>query len=101
LAAMTALVEDELSRLPAGRTYCRRAELAAVLRFAGGLRAAAGRVVIEAELDSGLVASWLRREIGDLFGHPAGIKVLPAGDLDADPRYLVWVERNGGSLARC
>ncbi len=101
MAAMTGLVKDELSRLPAGRTCCRRAELAALLRFAGGLHLVDGRVVVEAELDSGLVARRLRREIGELYGHSAGIKVLPAGGLHTGPRYLVWVERNGGSLARC
>jgi len=101
VAAMTGLVKDELSRLPAGRTCCRRAELAALLRFAGGLHLVDGRVVVEAELDSGLVARRLRREIGELYGHSAGIKVLPAGGLHTGPRYLVWVERNGGSLARC
>jgi len=101
VAAMTGLVKDELSRLPAGRTCCRRAELAALLRFAGGLHLVDGRVVVEAELDSGLVARRLRREIGELHGHCAGIKVLPAGALHTGPRYLVWVERNGGSLARC
>ncbi len=101
MAAMTGLVKDELSRLPAGRTCCRRAELAALLRFAGGLHLVDGRVVVEAELDSGLVARRLRREIGELHGHCAGIKVLPAGALHTGPRYLVWVERNGGSLARC
>ena len=101
MVAMTGLVKDELSQLSAGRTCCRRAEISAVLRFAGGLYLVDGRVVVEAELDSGLVASRLRREIGELYGHPAGIKVLPAGCLQTGPRYLVWVERDGGSLARC
>ncbi len=100
MAAMTGLVKDELSQLPAGRTCCRRAEISALLRFAGGLYLVDGRIVIQAELDSGLVARRLRREIGELYGHPASVKVLPAGGLHPGPRYLVWVERDGGSLAR-
>ncbi len=38
-----------------------------------------GQVVVEAELDNGLVASRLRREIADLYGHPATVRVLAAG----------------------
>ncbi len=101
MAAMTGLVKDELSQLPAGRTCCRRAEISALLRFAGGLYLVDGRVVVQAELDSGLVARRLCREIGELYGHPARVRVLPAGGLHTGPRYLVWVERGGGSLARC
>ncbi len=98
---MTAIVKDELSGLPAGRVCCRRAELAALLRFAGGLHLTGGRVVIEAELDSGLAARRLRREIGELHGRSARVRTLPAAGLRAGPRYVVWVERGGGVLARC
>ena len=101
MAAMTATVKDELSRLPAGRVCCRRAEIAALLRFAGGVRLAGGRVVVEAELDSAPVARRLRREIGELYGQRSRVRVLPAGGVHAGPRYLVWVERDGGVLARC
>jgi len=60
-----------------------------------------GRVVVEAELDSGPVARRLRRELGELYGQTARVRVLPAGGVHAGPRYLVWVERDGGVLARC
>ena len=43
----------------------------ALLRFAGGLHIVAGRVIVEAELDTGAVARRLRKEIGELYGHPA------------------------------
>ncbi len=101
MAAMTATVKDELSRLPLGRVCCRRAELSALLRFADGLHLAGGRVGVEAELDSGLVASRLRREIGELYGQPARVRMLQAVETRAGPRYLVWVERDGAVLARC
>ena len=35
--AMTAAVKDELSRVDVPKPCCRRAEMAALLRFAGGL----------------------------------------------------------------
>jgi hypothetical protein len=100
MAGLTASVKDELSRLPAGRTCCRRAELAALLRFAGGLHLAGGRLAIEAELDSGMVTRRLRREIGELYGHPTAVRVLPAAGLHAGPRYLVRVQTRGAALAR-
>mgnify|MGYP002717867810 CR=1 FL=1 len=54
--AMTAKVKDELSRFPITKTCCRKAEIAAMLRFAGGLHIVGGRIVVEAELDT-LIAS--------------------------------------------
>jgi hypothetical protein len=54
--AMTAAVKDELSRVDVPKPCCRRAEMAALLRFAGGLHIVSGRVVVEAELDTGAVA---------------------------------------------
>ena len=49
--AMTAEVKDELSRLVVNSVSARRAEVSALLRFAGGLHIVAGRVVVEAEVD--------------------------------------------------
>ena len=61
--AMTASVKDELSRLNVTKTCCRKAEMAALLRFAGGLHLVAGKIVVEAELDTGSTARRLRKEI--------------------------------------
>jgi len=96
---VTAAIKDELSRLSVGSACCRRAEVSAVLRFAGGVYLAAGRVQVQAELDNALVARRLRREIGELFGDPAAVWVLPAGSSRPGPRYLVRVE-HGAALAR-
>ncbi len=79
MAAMTGLVKDELSQLPAGRTCCRRAEISALLRFAGGLYLIDGRVVVQAELESGLVARRLRRS--GRQGRQAGAGVAAGGGL--------------------
>ena len=47
--AMTASVKDELSRLYVNRPCCRKAEVSAILRFAGGLHINAGKISIEVE----------------------------------------------------
>ena len=52
--AMTGAVGTEgWSRLNVTLASCRRAEVAAMLQFAGGLHIVASRVVVEAELDTG------------------------------------------------
>ena len=63
--AMTAKVKDELSRLEVSKPCCRKAEVAATLRFAGGLHIVGGRIVVEAELDTANAARRLRRDITD------------------------------------
>ena len=100
MAAMTPTVKDELSRLPIGKACCRRAEMAVILRFAGGLHLANGRVVVEAELDTASVARRLRSEIAEVFGHPSEIAMLAAGGLRRSARWLIRVDRGGEALAR-
>jgi cell division protein WhiA len=98
--AMTAMVKDELSRLPVTRPCCRKAEVSATLRFAGGLHIVAGRIVVEAELDTGQAARRLRRDVSDVFGHPSDVLVLAPGGLRRGSRYVVRVTRAGEALAR-
>ncbi|WP_188545025.1 DNA-binding protein WhiA [Rhodococcoides trifolii] len=97
---MTADVKDELSRLTITQVSCRKAEVSALLRFAGGLHIVAGRVVVEAEVDQGSIARRLRREIFELFGYNAEVHVLSAGGLRKTSRYLVRVAKDGEALAR-
>ncbi|MFP5021390.1 DNA-binding protein WhiA [Pseudonocardia phyllosphaerae] len=98
--AMTAAVKDELSRLSVTKQSSRRAEVASLLRFAGGLHIVGGRVVIEAEVDTGSVARRLRREIHELYGHTADAHVITAGGLRRGARYVIRVIRDGEGLAR-
>ncbi|MDA3649356.1 DNA-binding protein WhiA [Saccharopolyspora indica] len=98
--AMTAAVKDELSRLSVTKTCCRRAEVSSLLRFAGGLHIVAGRVVVEAELDSGSTARRLRKEVHELFGHQSDVHVITSGGLRKGTRYVVRVVRDGEGLAR-
>src|ERR671911_3131847 len=98
--AMTAAVKDELSRVDVPKPCCRRAEMAALLRFAGGLHIVSGRVVVEAELDTGSVARRLRREIAEVYGYPSEIHVLASGGLRKGSHYIVRIVKDGESLAR-
>jgi DNA-binding protein WhiA len=98
--AMTAAVKDELSRVVVTKPCCRKAEMAALLRFAGGLHIVAGRVVVEAELDTGSTARRLRQSISEIYGHTSEVHVLTAGGLRKSSRYIVRVVRDGDSLAR-
>lgn len=98
--AMTATVKDELSRLSVSKPCCRRSELSALLRFAGGLHIVGGRVVVEAELDTGAAARRLRKEVGEVFGHPTVLHVLAPGGLRRGNRYVVRIVQDGEGLAR-
>lgn len=98
--AMTAMVKDELSRLPVTKPCCRKAEVSAMLRFAGGLHIVAGRIVVEAELDTGQSARRLRRNVAEVFGHSSDIVVVAPGGLRRGTRYVLRVTKDGEALAR-
>ncbi len=98
--ALTSLVKDELSRVSVVKPCCRKAEVSTLLRFAGGLHLAAGRIVVEAELDTGAVARRLRKDISDVFGHASELIVLAPSGLRKGNRYVVRVTSDGESLAR-
>lgn len=98
--AMTAEVKDELSRVVVNSVSVRRAEVAALLRFAGGLHIVSGRVIVEAEVDLGVIARRLRKEIFDLYGYNAVVHVLTASGIRKSTRYVVRVAKEGEALAR-
>lgn len=98
--AMTASVKDELARLEVTKACCRKAEVSALLRFGGGLHIVSGKIVVEAELDTGVAARRLRRDIAEVFGHESDVVMLAAGGLRKRSRYVVRVERDGERLAR-
>ena len=97
---MTAAVKEELSGLRLSKPCCRRAEVSALLRFAGWLHIVGGRVVVAAELDAGALARWLRRALGEIYGYPCDVHVLASGGLRTGVRYLVRVVSAGPALAR-
>jgi DNA-binding protein WhiA len=98
--ALTAQVKDELARLKIDRTSCRKAEVSATLRFAGGLHIISGRIVVEAELDTGAAARRLRQAISEVYGHESDVIVVSGGGIRRGSRYVVRVVKDGESLAR-
>src|SRR6266550_2404783 len=98
--ALTALVKDELSRLTIIKPCDRKAEVSAMLRFAGGLHIVSGRIVVEAELDTAAAARRLRKDLAEVFGHTSDVVVLAPSGLRKGNRYVVRVFRDGESLAR-
>ncbi|HHW83348.1 MAG TPA: DNA-binding protein WhiA, partial [Actinomycetales bacterium] len=98
--SLTADVKDELARVRVDRLPARKAEIAATLRFAGGLHIISGHVVIEAELDTGIAARRLRQEIAEVFGHRSELIVVSGGGLKRGNRYVVRVVQDGVVLAR-
>jgi DNA-binding protein WhiA len=75
------------------------AEMAALLRFAGGLHIVSGRVVVEAELDTGPPPS-PAPEIAEVYGYPSEFHVLASGGLRKGSHYIVRVVKDGEALAR-
>ena len=98
--AMTAAVKDELAHLEVTKPCCRKAEVSAMLRFAGGLHIVSGRIVVEAEVDNGATARRLRKDIAEVYGHPSEVAVVAPGGLRKGSRYVVRVAKDGEALAR-
>ena len=98
--AMTAQVKAELTSTSVTKSCCRKAEVSSTLRFAGGLHIVAGRIVVEAELDTGAAARRLRRDIAEVYGHPSEVVVVSGSGLQRGTRYVVRVVKDGEALAR-
>jgi cell division protein WhiA len=98
--AMTAQVKSELASTHVTKSCCRKAEVSSMLRFAGGLHIVSGRIVVEAELDTGAAARRVRKDISEVYGHQSDVVVVSAGGLRKGTRYVVRVVRDGEALAR-
>ncbi len=100
--ALTPELKAELATVPVTKPAVRKAEVAAMLRFAGNLHIAGGKIMIEAEFDTGGAARRLRTAIADLFGFTCELVVITpsGGGLRRGTRYLVRLIRNGDALAR-
>ena len=97
---LTADVKDELSKVEVSKTTVRAAELATILRFAGGLHLISGRIAIEAELDTALLGRRVRRDLAELYGVRSEISVVSATVQRRSSHYLVRVVEGGETLAR-
>ena len=74
--AMTAQVKAELANTQISKNCCRKAEVASMLRFAGGLHIVSGKIVVEAELDTGAAARRLRKDVAEVYGHASDVVMI-------------------------
>ena len=96
---LTENVKQELITVGAGKTSVRTAELATVLRFAGGLHTISGRIAVEAELDSQELATRVRKDLAEIYGVRSEGRLSPNSGGKNAPTFLVRV-LDGETLAR-
>lgn len=98
--ALTADVKTELSGLAIAKTALRAAELAAILRFAGGLHTISGRVAVEVELDTPTIARRVRKDLAELYGMRSDAAMMSPAGARKTATYVVRVLEGGETLAR-
>ncbi len=97
---LTADVKAELAAVRDPRPSARVAELTAVLRFSGGLHSIAGRVAVEAELETELLARRVARDLMEIYGVRPELAYVQASGGRAGGHYAVRVIDGGETLAR-
>jgi len=98
--ALTADVKDELLSVDAGKNTVRAAELATILRLAGGLHVISGRIALESELDSPQLARHVARALAELYGVRSEGAVIQASGNRRSDLFVVRVVDGGETLAR-
>jgi DNA-binding protein WhiA len=97
---MTESVKRELSLVSSTKTSVRVAEVATILRFAGGLHTISGRIALEAELHTPAIVQRVRRDLLEIYGVQSEVREQHSTGARANqPGYLVRV-LNGETLAR-
>ncbi len=95
---LTPRVKDELAHMVVQQASARKAEVAAILQFAGGLRIARGRAVIDADVDRASTATRVCRDLTDLCGYAAEVRVVPG--MGERCRYVVRIVHHAEDVAR-
>ena len=98
--SLTAQVKSELVRVPVGTTETRKAEVSTLLRFAGTLQVLSGRLVIEAEVDSGDIVDRLAGELDSLFGVACEVHPIGGSGGRTARKFVLRVIDRGADLAR-
>ncbi|MDC4233281.1 DNA-binding protein WhiA [Actinomyces sp. B33] len=98
--SLTSDMKDELARTVVTTQSEMAAEVATVLRFAGGLHLVSGRILIEAELDSPVAARRLVAYLRALYNAESSVVVVAGGSLRRGKRYVVRVVHKADELAR-
>jgi DNA-binding protein WhiA len=93
-------VKAELAAIRDPRPTARVAELTAILRFSGGLHSIAGRVAVEAEFDSDLLARRVARDIMEIYGVRPELHRVQASGGRSGGSFAVRVIDGGETLAR-
>ena len=97
---LTADVKAELAAIRDPRPTARVAELTALLRFSGGLHSIAGRVAVEAELESDGLARRVARDLMEIYGVRPELAHVQASGGRVGGHYAVRVIDGGETLAR-
>ncbi|GAA3660103.1 DNA-binding protein WhiA [Microbacterium marinilacus] len=98
--SLTADVKAELIAVRDPRPTVRVAELTTLLRFAGGLHSIAGRVAVEAEVDTPDLARRTARDIAEIYGvRPELARIQGSGSREGE-YFAVRVVEGGETLAR-
>lgn len=98
--SLTADVKQELLQVRAKTNQARAAEVASLLRFAGGLQLISGRIAVEAQVDSEGLARRLGRELLEIYGVRAKISIVAGTSGRPGESFLLRVMDNGETLAR-
>ncbi|SBS73964.1 DNA-binding protein WhiA [uncultured Microbacterium sp.] len=97
---LTADVKSELAAVRDARPTARVAELTALLRFSGGLHSIAGRVAVEAEVESEPLARRVARDLMEIYGVRPELHRVQASGGRAGGHFAVRVIEGGETLAR-
>ncbi|CAG7617894.1 DNA-binding protein WhiA [Leucobacter soli] len=93
-------VKNELVRIPVPHAGERIAELATILRLAGGLHTISGRIALEAELHTPAIVQRVRKDLAEIYGVRSDAKQMPAASTrPGAPQFVVRV-LDGETLAR-
>ena len=98
--AMTESVKDELGRLPVSKICCRKAEVAAMARFAGRVVTDEGPFRVEFELDTLQAARRLAQNLEEIYGHKSHINRVESSGLRKGSRHIVVVSNDVSHLAK-
>ncbi len=98
--SLTTEVKSELTAVRDPRPTARVAELTAILRFSGGLHSIAGRVAVEAELETDPLARRVARDIMELYGVRPQLHRVQASGGRTGGSFAVRVIEGGETLAR-
>ena len=98
--SLTSELKGEIARQNPRSVAEARAECAVLLRFAGGLHVVGGRILIEAEVDSEIVAKRLQVFLEHLYRAECQAIIVSGGALRKGNRFIVRVVKDADQIAR-